>query len=247
MFYRFLSKLATQERLEAFPVPLAGSNWKEETGWMPYPADYEEKFKPLSTSVATLGVEYFQAPFYTDSGERGLRLHFFCGKEAEHLPDIWGVEGRLLVSETFKTVLESVDDMTHEYIPIKCIDREENTIPTAQPYYWFNQRRFLHIDPSDRIASHLELGFCPIDIEENFLARVLDTPSLREQLDQIPLWQHYGQKYKKGRLPQGRMSQARCVLYMNQKMVEALSAANISGIERHSRKYGVGEESLCGI
>ena len=242
MFYRFLSKLATQERLEAFPVPLAGSDWQVRTAHMPLPRDYEEKFKPIRPTIDILGVKFFKAPLYTESGERGLRLRFYYGKEVENLPDIWGVEGRLLVSEKFKQVLEQIDDMCHEYIPIECIDREEKSIPSKQPYYWLNQRRFLHIEPSNRIANHFELGFCPIDKEEDFLARVIDTPNLRTQLEKIPIWQHYAKKDM-----EGRQSQARAVLYMNEDLVYACRKENISGMGSYSQKYGIGEESLCSI
>ncbi|ARU54557.1 hypothetical protein OLMES_0453 [Oleiphilus messinensis] len=242
MFYRFLSKLATQERLEVFPVPLKGSSWEKPAAWIPYMRDYEEKFNPIQLSKDTSGVNLFQAPYYTESGSRGLRLRYHVEKAIEKVPDIWGIEGRLIVSEKFKRVLESVDDMHHEYISIEIIDWNETTITTDQPYYWFNQRRFLTIDPFDRVVNHMEVGFCPIPGEEDFMARVLETQCLRELLEQFPIWQHIGLKGM-----EGRMSQVRCLLYMNQKLVDALEAVNVTGMDKYSQKYGIGEESLCEI
>lgn len=245
MFYRFLSKLATQERLEAFPVPLAGCDpMKDRSAWMPFARDYEVKFKQITLPVSILGVTCFRAPLFLDSGPRGFRLRFHRCEEALRVPDIWGVEGRLIVSEKFRKVVESVDEMEHEYIPIDFIDRQEKLIATAQPYYWFNQRRYLTIQPGSRIAAHDELGFCPIVGEEDFLARVLDTENLRDQIEKLPIWQHYGVKLKDS---QTRKSQARCVLYMGQRLVDALREVHVTGADIYSQKYGIDEESLCKI
>ncbi|ARU54560.1 hypothetical protein OLMES_0456 [Oleiphilus messinensis] len=59
MFYRFLSKLATQERLEAFPVPIPNS---DKSGWMPVTKNYEENFKSIDTGFN--GLVMYQAPRY---------------------------------------------------------------------------------------------------------------------------------------------------------------------------------------
>ncbi|AZZ92049.1 hypothetical protein EUZ85_15480 [Hahella sp. KA22] len=236
MIYRFLSKLATQERLEAFPVPVPGifppMRWGVGTVY------YEEKMKLMHTNPTTLGVSLYQAPRF-DSRPTGVCLRFHKGKETEALPDIWGAECRLFISERVKSVIESVDEMEHEYIPIQWIDAQSAPIQTEQNYYWFNQRRFFSIKPSEHIANPEELNFFPLREEEDFIGRVLDTPSLRDQLEQQPIWQHFRAGEEKFNL------KPRCILYMNQTLVNALRDSSITGMDLYSAQYGLGEESLC--
>lgn len=234
MFYRFLSKLATQERLEAFPVPVP----EKKVRWVIGTVHYESKMKLLTQNSVDLGVKFYQAPTL-DSRPTGVCLRFHQGKETESLPDIWGVECRLFISERVKSVIESIDAMQHEYIPIQCIDYQQMPIATEHNYYWFNQRRFLSITPSDRIVAAGELGFCPLLEEEDFLGRVIDSHSLRETLEQLPIWQHCRVGSKRHNLKN------RCILYMNQTLFKALKEKEISGLDLYSQKYGKGEESLC--
>ena len=237
VFYRFLSKLATLERLEAFPVPIPGCH--EKFRWAIGTKFYENKMELLPVNPSTLGVNFYQAPLIS-SRPAGVCLRFHPGKETETLPDIWGTECRLFISERVKSVIESVDSMVHEYIPIQWIDAQNNPIATEQNYYWFNQRRFLSIKPSDRVAAHEELGFFTLSEAEGFLARVIDTPSLRESLEVLPIWQHFRQ----GIEGHGKY---RCILYMSQTLVDALREQNVNGLELFSQKYGRFEESLCAV
>lgn len=240
MIYRFLSKLATLDRLEAFPIPVPGTNKFDDVPWIDV---YEAKFKLLTQDPAVPGVKLFQAPLYDTVKPRGMCLRFHEGKEQNAvLPDIWGIANKLVVSAKFKSVIEANDVMQHEFLPIEWLDWQEKPIKTDQAYFWFNQRRYLKIEPSVRIAKAAELGFCPIDWEEDFLARVVDTPSLRETIEQFPIWQHYGLEG-----PDCRKNQARAVLFMNEQLVKACREQGIKGMDLYSEKYGKGEEALCGI
>ncbi|ARU54574.1 MAG: hypothetical protein MI864_07310 [Pseudomonadales bacterium] len=239
MFYRFTSKLATQERLEAFPVPVPGTDKFDDVPWIDV---YEAKFNLLQQHPSIVGVKLFQAPLYDTKKPRGLCLRFHQGKESAWLPDIWGVANKLIVSEKCKAVIEAMDEMEHEYLPIEWIDWQEKPVKTEQPYYWFNQRRYLKIEPTDRLAQPPELGFCPIPGEEDFLARILDTHNLREHVERFPIWQHYGLEG-----PVCRQSQARAVVYMSQKLINALREKEVRGMDIYSEKYGKGEEALCGL
>lgn len=238
MIYRFLSKLATLERLEAFPVPIPGKHKEIRAGVGI--VHYEKKMKQIPMSSEIEGVKCYQAPRF-DTRPTGLCLRFHEGKETEVLPDIWGTECKLFISDKVKKVIESIDDFEHEYIPIQWIDHNEQPLETEQEYYWFNQRRFLSITPSDRIAKAEELGYFPLDVSEDFIARVKDKTDVSEVLEGIPIWQ----SIRQGVEWQNYGLKFRCVVYMNQEMIDALRAEAIVGLELYSLNYGFGEESLC--
>lgn len=241
MFYRFLSKLATQDRLEAFPVPIPESN---KVHYIPWFDDYETKFRLLPQKIPIVGVNVFEAPFAKkcDGRDRGLFMRFHPNKETDLLPDIWGVNGKLIVSEKVKKVLGQVDVLEHEFTPIDWTTDQEKIVKTKQQYYWMFQRRYLHIVPNARIATSVELGFCPHDDEENFIARVIDTPFIRDYVEQFPVWQHLGSITSKR-----RMLPVNITLYMNEMLVEAMKNEGITGMDLYSVRYGQAEESLSAL
>ena len=268
MIYRFKSKLALQDRLEAFPVP---SLEPDSSHYGPWFTEYEEHFKNVKgsgsllgkiagkfsqASVPFIGCQQFEAPCYLDArdglsaikdkyGKRkkySLSYQFHLEQDVSDLPDLWSVGGYIIVSAKARAVIESVDQMVHEYLPFSWLSKDRELLDTDQSYYWFNPRRFFTIEPSARIAGHDELGFFPLDEEEEFLARVIDTPELQQHLSQFPLWRHY-------RLTgvDGRHSQARMVVYFNAEFYSALQDAGVKGIECFSQPFGVGEESVSHV
>ncbi|GAA3921360.1 imm11 family protein [Litoribacillus peritrichatus] len=238
MIYRFLSKLATLERLEAFPVPIPGKHKEIRAGVGI--VHYEKKMTQIAMSPEIEGVSCYQAPRF-DTRPTGLCLRFHEGKETEVLPDIWGAECELFISEKVKKVIESIDDFEHEYIPIQWIDHNEQPLETEQAYYWLNLRRFLSITPSVRTAKAEELGYFPLDVSEDFIARVKDTPKLQTELEQVPIWRHVRQ----GIEWREHGIRYRAIVYFNQELVDALRAEKVIGMDLFSQKYGLGEESLC--
>lgn len=238
MFYRFLSKLATQERLEVFPQVIPGS---EKDPWGPSVKDYEACFKVVKSKISVKGVQQYQAP-KIDEKKYGCCLKFNQYTGEVVLPDVWGVEGCLFVSDLFKSIIEKVDKLKHQYLQVQWIDHNENPIPVTQNYYWFNPLRFLKVTPGERIATPSELGFMPIPGEEDFIARVNEESSLRQMLEQIPIWQHFGQEDIKG-----RQSPIRSVMYFNQAVYDSLINADVKGMDIYSQSFGIGEESVSAI
>jgi hypothetical protein len=240
MLYRFLSKLATQDRLQAFPVPCPGDAF-----WLANESSaetYKKVLKPGVDETRRYGVEVLRSPEFA-ADQRRLRLRFHPGREENtDLPDLWGVAGRLIASERAKQVIEAADDFGHEFIEIGWIDANEAPVTTEQRYYWFNPLRFLTIPPSERIATGAELGFCPIPLEEDFHAHVLDDRPLHERIAQIPLWRHF-----RDLGPGARRTPIRMVVFFNQALAEALWAIDARGFERYSQPFGVGEEAVAGV
>lgn len=239
MIYRFKSPLAIQDRLEAFPVPSLESG-KDHYG--PWFTDYENIFAPVKSTLSVIGCQQFEAPLYHRDGieKYSLSFQFHRNNDFGALPDIWSVGGYIIVSAKARAAIESVDSMTHEYLPFSWLNCERELLPVDQDYFWFNPRRFFTIEPSAHIAEYDQLGFFPLETEEDFLGRLLDTPELQNHLSQFPLWRHY-------RLTgvEGRHSQARMVLYFNDELYQAFKAAGVQGVELLNQPLAGGEESVC--
>jgi hypothetical protein len=238
MIYRFLTKLATQERLEAFPQAVPGATNCIE--FVPSIKEYEANFKTVKSKDSFAGVSQYEAPVMDKNNRFCIKFNHYSGQVS--LPDIWGVEGYLVVSELFKTILAKHDKMRHQYLPIQWLDHNEQPIATEQTYYWFNPFRFLKITPDERIATPDELGFMPVPGEEDFVSRIKRDQALREWLESFPIWRHFGFEDIKG-----RQTPVRIILYFNETTFNALVTAGIEGIQQYSQPFGVGEEAVYSI
>lgn len=241
MIYRFLSKLATQDRLEAFPKPVADTSVKF---FKPPYEKYEAKFEKVAMDSEPVGVGVYEAPVYSqyDGVQRGMCLRFNAINVGKELPDVWSVQSRLIVSDKFRKIVDDSDSTSHEYIPIQWLDGLDKVIETKENYYWLNQRRFLRVEPGNRVASPHELGFFSIDHEEDFLSRVLDEPDLENWLYQFPMWQHWGAE---GVIR--RQTPVLGVVYFSEEFYKKLKKSFITGLDVYTKRYGEGEESVCPI
>lgn len=234
MFYRFISKLATQERLRAFPVSLSGEFNN------PDPDDYEACFEPVKQPRFP-GLNGYHAPSMDWGTE--LALRFDPGCETTNLPDIWGVENRILVSDKVAAIIAATDPLRHDFTAFNWLDANNRVIDTGQAWYALNVRRFLDIQPSERIATATELGFCPMPRQEDFLGRVLDEPDLAAVIEQQPVWQgitHFPD-------PRQEFNPYYKLLYLNQALVNALRAEAVTGMDEYSAPFGRGEQALVPI
>ena len=243
MIYRFKSKLAVQDKLKAFPAPVPNS---DKGHYGPWVDDYEEKFTLMESNKVvnlfdqTPSCKVFEAPEY-DEGRHALALYFNEDFIEDDMPDIWGMQCYLIISDKVKEVIEAVDDMQHQYMPVILVDKDWNVLQSQQQYYWFNLRRFLTIQ-SDTQAPQVELDFFPIPMEEDFLFTLMNDSELSNKISQFPIWRHYCQSGAKG-----RYSQARKTIYFNENVYEQLVKAEVTGIELYSEKYGRGLQSLVPV
>jgi len=235
MFYRFISKLATQERLRAFPVSLTGEFDN------PDPDIYEACFKAVKHANAPPGLISYHAPS-VDWGKE-LALRFDPGYETTDLPDIWGVENLILVSDKVAAIIAATDPLRHDFTAFNWLDANNRVIDTGQAWYALNVRRFLDIQPSRRIATASELGFCPMPRQEDFLGRLLDEPDLAAVIEQQPLWLGFSHVLGKRQqfMPYCKL------LYLNQTLINALRAEAVTGLDEYSVPFGQGEQALAPI
>jgi len=220
--YRFLSKLATLDRLQAFPVPIPGREIRTGLGLV----HYERKMEPLEINSDIDGVRLFKAPIF-QTRPTGLCLKFHEGYETRDLPDIWGCFCKLFVSQTVRNIIERIDDFEHEFTKIEWIDCNDQVVETDQNYYLFNQRRWLQIIPSDQIVKKSEVSFFPERCSEDFLGRLINDAFLCEYLDGFPIWQSFG----KDSDIQVKSLRYRSILYLNKDLVEEFKNNNITYYE----------------
>ncbi len=263
MFYRFRSRLATQDRLQAFVYGIPGT---DKWAGFPHNTTYEHKFKPLSDPTRFSGVQLYQAPLFDP--DMGITIYFNLDKEKERLPDIWGINNFLICSNYFKTTIDSFDDFEHEFIPISLLNSHEQIMITEKQYYWFNLRRFVQIPdldkqcqlkttPRKRIISETydwinwfqayeeewlnHLMFRPM-LDEALLLKSQAKKSIAESLDELPLWHYFS--------PDFFRNYDVCdyqTFYFSEALWVHLQAAQVTGMELFSEPYGKGEESVIGF
>jgi len=235
MFYRFMSKLATQERVRAFPVSLSGKFHNH----LP-PRNYQELFKRDWKSLATRGLTSYTAPSLDWGNDFAMR--FDPDHSHNDIPDLWCVENQLLVSEKAVSVIAANDGLVHDVTPFQWLDVNDQVLMTDQTWFRLKVRRYLDIKPDKHRATPDELGFFPIISREGFIARVRNEPTLRSAVERYPLWSRYepisldqcGGPY-------------RGVVYLNQALVDALRAADVSGIDAYSQLLGNDEQPLAAV
>jgi len=251
MIYRFKSRLATQNRIKAFlddAIP--------QSMYGPYEENYEDKFT-IDYHSLPLRYTVFRAPIIDQSKFR-LNLVYSQGAKPCDLPDLWGLMGYIVCSERFKEIVELVDPGFHQFIPLDILDVSDNKV-TDSSFYCFFPRRFVRVEvdgdcetPGINVylpltetalnSGEYGLRFMRVPLEEDFLDRVVDEPSLRKNLEEFPLWQHYRVEGMMGRLTQIKM-----VLYFNEKMFLKLKHSELTGLKLFSKNFGCGEESIIGI
>lgn len=238
MFYRFISRLATQERLRAFPVSLSGDHLKYQ---LPYEVHCEDLAKPIRERKSPKGLTLRHTP--SVDWPLDMALRFDPGRETRELPDIWCVEQRLLVSDRAATVIAAHDDLDHAFTPFEWLDADNRPFDVGQPWYWLNVRRFVDIEPSPRVATPTELGFCALRGHEDFLARVIDEPALRAHLEAYPIWHRLGTDSYTAEFGH-RRTPFRRVFYLGPALFEALRKAGVSGLDVQSEPFGDGESPV---
>lgn len=236
MFYRFKSKLATQDRLELFIVYELGVDKRCFN-----PAVDAPGFKKVGNRFSfssRLVKEYRRAR--VDPELTGFSLVFSEGKEREKIPDILCIQNFLIVSEKFKRVMSQNDDIDHQYIEIFFHDYRFQRLKREQSYFWFIPHRILTVEADGDVLESPQ--FVQIQHEEDFIHRALSNVKVREKIESFPLWSHF-------RLPglDGILSGATTVVYFNQTMMNALREVNAGGFDEFSQRFGVGEESVVAL
>jgi len=171
------------------------------------------------------------------------------------LPDLWGLMGRFVCSERFKRIVDDIGNACYQFIPISITDFKGTEI-SGDPYYCFYNHRFIEVKVEDDreiedVCNYFPLiddsgsngskacRFHRVSYEEDFIDRLKNESALRDELEQIPIWQHYRTKGL-----QSRGTQIRSVLYFNEKMHQAIAAASLTGYQLFSCDYGCAEESV---
>ncbi len=243
MFFRFNSRLATQDRIQAFPVNIPDSGTERYGPWI---KDYEDCFQAIShverSDKHGAKVTVFQAPLFNEVVRQyTLGLYCMAGFDEAALPDIWGLDAYLIVSERFKKIIEAQDDMAHQFNPVVFLDEHWQVARSEQTYYWFNLRRFLKVSDYETQQKNT-LEFFLIENEETFFYHVAPDSAVMETLSNMPIWRYFGLEDF-----QGRNSPIRRVFYFNQELYELFLQAGITGLERYTQPYGIEEQSVAAV
>lgn len=244
MIYRCLSSLDLQARLYCFPVPIPESN-KKFTGEDDY--DYRQKKTLIRLFEGQFDdvMEFYEMP-WMDEDAFGMQLTFYTDYPAlETWPDVMTFYRHIVVSETFKQVLDASDEFSHQYTPISIVDSEGQAIRTKQHYYWFQSRLMAKLkhepEPQKEMYAPAQFDFALFPGEEVFLKTILENRALHEAMSRLALFRHLGGggvAYMRG---------ARMAMYLSEPVIEAMRAVNVQGLALYSQPFGVSEESLAPV
>lgn len=234
MIYRFKSKLETHDRIGAFVIGVPGTEKKPLPSG---PKTYESRFHAVQ--ALDNGWKVCEAPEY-EIDRSGVSIVIVSGKENETFPDLWGFGLHLFCSDKFRNILQQQDQMRHQFIPFNFLNEDFTPIPKEKKYYWFHPRRI--VSTTEEMREPNNLNFFPIPQNENFLSEITVNKKLYSQIQKLPVC-----RFSTGQAMPDRLSGLFSVLYLNKGLVNACMSANISGLNKYTVKYGIGEESLCPI
>lgn len=234
MFYRFKSKLATLDRVEAFVTR------EHKLGYF-YSPNLERECEPF-TMQPCKGLTLLRAPSEPAMWYEEERIPFNCrlmihpGKEQEVIPDLWGTDNLLICSERFKQVVQQYDDQ-HEFRPTSFIDMNKNNIDKGLSYYWFNPRCLVKIETDEHVIE--DLPFSPNAQEQKFFYQIFQRPDLVQVLSQLPIWRYCedAEFYDDNLRP-------RDTVYFSEEFMKHLKDAALTGLDFYSVPGGQGEESV---
>ena len=180
MIYRFRSKLATQDRLNAFITGIPGKTVRP---YAPPQRHYEQKMECCANVTPLHGVSIYRAPDY-DTSDIGISVRVLSDGDSLDMPDIWGVGNHLVCSKKFKDLIESTDDFGHQFVEINILDKDENPIQTIEPYYWFNLKRFVRVRSAEKFLLPGCLDFLPTKDEKTYLGGIAGCQASYEKLSE---------------------------------------------------------------
>lgn len=230
--FRFKSRLATQDRLHLFPVGVPGTT---KLAIYPPPKDYEGKFSLMADRG---DFNTFKAPRF--STNVGIALRFDAEHYCNRLPDIWGVENHLVCSELFKSALQQIDSEFVDFSPLLILDYEGNPLKLKSDYYWLNLRRF--VKAKKKYVPLNDQYFYPTSDETEQLGALIKDKKILEELRGYPVWRILGADPLKSRL-----SGSLPVFYISADALKVFQSYSVSGLNIYSKKYGLNEESVCGL
>ena len=195
-------------------------------GMLPLDA-FEGKFQAMGSLCEIPKVEMFTAP---EIEEEWIAYDFILDiKNGASLPDVWtGGAATTLVSGRVKEIVETLDDMSHQFWPCEVFDRNGMKV-NASPYYHISIRRFVRI--YDTPLEFPKWPYQASDSEAPMMQALIRQPKLAETLAEFPIW---------------RLWRTRTKLFVNRVLLDALRSSGCTGLDDYQEYYGQpGEGVVC--
>ena len=139
--------------------------------------------------------------------------------EKERMPEIVHQSEWVFVSQKVKNILEDLDEIEHQFVPMSFLNRQGNSIEHLGQFYHLHIRRKLEIEPSERKRLS-KANFS--NISSPNLATVEDYEELQKFIEKLPIW------------VQGLDTKN---IYLGPKVIERFRKENVVGIKEYEYKY----------
>lgn len=204
--------------------------------------EYERRFEEQPLDATWQHCRIFKAPILPEwRMSRDITIQKNVKYPIE-MPDFIVWQGGIYVSDIVKEIIEEIDDFGHQFWPVsafKCGKNGVNKEALDKIYYRMNMRRFVNIDFADTPASGLDFSPNETMMEDRYLSTVRSDQELRANMENLPIWQHYGQTRSKGRWQINDR-----VVYLNENLMSEFQEAGISGIMEYSKYEGTKQEMV---
>ncbi|MCP5210150.1 MAG: hypothetical protein H6998_04370 [Hahellaceae bacterium] len=157
------------------------------------------------------------------------------------MPDFIVWLGGIYVTDIVKEIIEEVDEFGHQFWPVSafsCGKNKVNKEPLDKIYYRMNMRRYLHVKWNQKPVDKLD--FTPSDayLEAHTISSIQHNISIREKVETLPLWHHYGWTKREG------WSFYNSSLFINDVLMNELKEAGVSGVMEYSKYEGTKQEMV---
>ena len=143
------------------------------------------------------------------------------GGEDKKIPEMIFFEDILMVSEKVKNIIEDLDNIQHQFVPMSFLKQDGKPIDQG-PFYFLHIRRVLEIEPSENRS-----GLWPQEATFNnysspSLVTITEHDELKTFTEQLPIWVHD---------LDGRN------VYLSKEVIDRFKKENIAGVKEYTSDF----------
>lgn len=147
--------------------------------------------------------------------------------------DIYKLDQDIFLSHRAREVIDAIDPGVHQYMPLRVYDQSGEEL-TDQPYYYLHIRRFVRVTGVKSVDEFQcnKRKFYLSDSEKEWQLGIENHPEIMGFLDTLPLWKN---------------DKNLRMFYLDQKLLDAVRAAELTGFDLYTRVGGVKEQTVCAL
>lgn len=178
------------------------------------PHELEAKFIMISNAEDGNKIKVYQAPELPDWH---MKKKLVIKKKKPTIFDFYQYGNLIILSEKAKEVIETNDELSHQYSLIELVDKQDNPIADKR-YYLMSVKRYVEVSgeypevDNDNLIHHMS------DYERKIRSALTNDTEIRDKLVDLPIW---------------KLPIERSTIFMSLKMLNALINAGCEGLNEY--------------